>query len=260
MKEYTTLPPLSPDQSAESTLSESEKIKIQRQNLLTLYQKARNLTINFQNQHDKFKTEEDILNSLRERYYDALCRKKFHESDRDIYFKQGDDLVDMRRQLLATSIDILTEQEAYYKASERYNNDILETLKFKDRNISNTERNFQDLQEAYAAIQERYSKQSTELCDVKADLKIEKVECQRLGKKIKNVEGKNQALTFQSTRVSADTGRLRFYPKMTENHKNGLYNRKDISKMILNDQKTSNMPKNVLEMAILSQKTTKNRY
>ena len=194
MKEYTTLPPLSPDQSAESTLSESEKIKIQRQNLLILYQKARNLTINFQNQHDKFKTEEDILNSLRERYYDALCRKKFHESDRDIYFKQGDDLVDMRRQLLATSIDILTEQEAYYKASERYNNDILETLKFKDRNISNTERNFQDLQEAYEAIQERYSKQSTELCDVKADLNIEKVECQRLGKKIKNVEGKNEEL------------------------------------------------------------------
>merc|ERR1712062_139106 len=101
----------------------------------------------------------------------------------------------MRRELLATSIKILVEQEAYYRASEKYNSDILDTLKHKDRKIQNVDRNYEDLKEAYEAIQDRYSKQSIELSDVRADLKIEKVECRRLESKVTTVEGKNSELS-----------------------------------------------------------------
>lgn len=193
-----------PARSSILQISDSEKVKNQRENLRTLYNKSKNLIQNFQSQHNKIKQEETILKNLQDRYYEALQKKKFHENDRDVYFKQGDDLLAMRNQLLDTSIDILNEQNTYYKASENFNTEIINTLNHKDRKVNNIERKLEDLEKSYTSVQNRLDETCVKLNDTISELKISKLELENTQKENSSLVGKNENLKSQIVRLEEE--------------------------------------------------------
>ena len=52
-----------------------------------LYKKSEKSTFALKESFDDLKQKERVVNNLHDRYYNALVTKKFHEQDRDEFFK-----------------------------------------------------------------------------------------------------------------------------------------------------------------------------
>ena len=162
--------------------------------LETLYNTSQKSTLTFQKQHDILKSQESILYTLRDKYYEALVNKKWHEQDRDIYFEHDKHVSDLRQNLIDKSIQVLQEQRAYYRSSQSYHVNVNETVKNRDRKIKNLEFKLNSVEKEHSDMESLYQKRGAEIMELSADLKIARAESLNLKSTTDEFESKFNAL------------------------------------------------------------------
>ncbi|XP_078489528.1 uncharacterized protein LOC100177007 [Ciona intestinalis] len=84
------------------------------------YEVSRSSTFQFKDDYDVIKKTERLNEALRHRYYSALATKKKHEEDRDNYFKNEEELSQLKGNFIEDSQELALANSRYVDYNQRF--------------------------------------------------------------------------------------------------------------------------------------------
>ncbi|XP_076822533.1 uncharacterized protein LOC143468933 [Clavelina lepadiformis] len=112
--------PLEHNISSEEYSKLWQELRHTGQDLDYLYEDCRAGTYQFKEKYDEIKKKETLNNALRQLYYSALTDKKKHEQDRDTYFKNDKDLIEMKEIFIDETQKLALSNSKYIEYNQRF--------------------------------------------------------------------------------------------------------------------------------------------
>lgn len=85
-----------------------------------LYEASKSSTYKLKETYETIKNKERIVNLLHNQYYNALVEKKFHEEDRDKFFKEEKELEEMKKLFIENSQKYAYDNLKYVEYNQRF--------------------------------------------------------------------------------------------------------------------------------------------